>query len=82
MPHSDLRRFLVAVLLLGAVCILPACESMGGNGDDGDDEKFPEPPNRPSSAFIVPAAVVPAPQPAVEGPDDRALAIQDPRPTS
>ena len=82
MTHSALRRFLVAVLLFGAVCTLPACGSMGGNGDDGDDEKFPEPPNRPSSVAIVPAAVVPAAPSAVEETDDRTLAIQNPRSTS
>lgn len=56
--------------------MLPACGLLGENGDDGDDEKFPEPPDRPNSACIVPLEVGPASQPVAEENDDRALTNQ------
>ena len=49
MAHSPTPfRVLVVALVLGLVIVLPACGLLGGN-DDGDGEKFPEPPDRPSS---------------------------------
>jgi len=45
-------RFLVVALILGVVFVLPACGLLGEN-DDGDGEKFPEPPDRPSGSQIA-----------------------------
>jgi len=47
------RRLATAVLVLGILLVLPACGLMGGNGDGEDSGKFPEPPDRPSSAHVV-----------------------------
>jgi hypothetical protein len=50
---SPLVRLLIAACCLGVLCTLSACGLLGGNGDDGDGGKFPEPPDRPSSAHVV-----------------------------
>lgn len=50
--RSGALRIWTGLLVFGLVVLLSACGSMGGN-DDGDDEKFPEPPDRPSSAHVV-----------------------------
>jgi len=50
--RSGALRIWTLLLIFGLALVLLACGSMGGN-DDGDDEKFPEPPDRPSSAHVV-----------------------------
>lgn len=52
MIRSRARRVWTGLLLFGLFAVLSACGSMGGN-DEGDDDKFPEPPDRPSSAQVV-----------------------------
>lgn len=52
MMRSGARRVWTGLLLFGVFAVLSACGSMGGN-DEGDDDKFPEPPDRPSSAQVV-----------------------------
>lgn len=48
---TTMPRVLIVTLAVGLVCLLPACGVLGGNG--GDEEKFPEPPDRPSNAHVV-----------------------------
>ena len=73
----SIARLLVAAVCLGLLCTLPACGLLGGN-DDGDDGKFPEPPDRPSSAQVVTPASGPDPMLAVTARTEVSIPIQTP----
>jgi hypothetical protein len=76
MARFDYHQFLIGSLLTGLLCVLPACGILGGNGDDGDDKKFPEPPERPGSAYVVPSEVAPLARSVARENDDRVRATQ------
>lgn len=42
-------RILRVLVVFALIYVLPACGLLDGNGDD---EKFPEPPDRPSSVHV------------------------------
>ena len=52
MMRSGALRAWTGLLLFGLFAVLTACGSMGGNDEGDDDNKFPEPPDRPSSAQV------------------------------
>jgi hypothetical protein len=66
LSRSPLGRLLAGTLLVALLLSLPACGLLGGN--DGDDQKFPEPPDRPNAAQVIDS-------PAPEAPGARAPSV-------
>jgi hypothetical protein len=54
-PRSEQKQQwmapLVGLVLLGLTVSVSGCGLLG-SGDDGDDQKYPEPPGRPGTAMV------------------------------